>query len=64
MSFKNKEAEKAYGAKYRAENAAREKERKAKWYRANRAEIARRRKERATIDDLIGEEEQQSHDAE
>ena len=58
MGFKNKEAEKAYGAKYRAENAAREKERKAKWYRANRAEIAKRRKERAAqpIDDLVGDE--------
>ena len=56
MGFKDKEAEKAYGAKYRAENAAREKERKAKWYRANRAEIAKRRKERATIDDLVGDE--------
>jgi hypothetical protein len=60
VSFKNKEAEKAYGAKYRAENAAREKERKAKWYRANRAEIAKRRKERALanaiIDDLVGDD--------
>jgi hypothetical protein len=56
VSFKNKEAEKAYGAKYRAENVAREKERKAKWYRANRAEITKRRKERATIDDLVGDD--------
>lgn len=46
MSTRDKDRAREYGIAYRAKNAAREKSRKAEWYKQNRAEIVQRRKAR------------------